>query len=65
LFFHMFMFLIIVWMFWFVAMEESLCRDNNRNQSSCGELEVPSRWFSFSGFCFFSSFNFIEFLWIV
>jgi hypothetical protein len=45
-------------------MEESLCRDNNRNQSSCGELEVPSRWFSFSGF-FFAPFNFIEFLSIV
>jgi hypothetical protein len=52
LFSLMFLFLIIVWMFWFVAMEESLCRDNNRNQSSCGELEVPSRWFSFSGFFF-------------
>jgi hypothetical protein len=34
-------------------MEESLCRDNNRNQSSCGELEVPSRWFSFSVYSWF------------
>lgn len=42
---------------WFVAMEESLCRDNHRNQPSCGELEVPSRWFSFSGFFFYINFD--------
>lgn len=44
--------LISVSIFGFVAMEESLCRDNHRNQPSCGELEVPSRWFSFSGFLY-------------
>lgn len=36
-------------MFGCAAMEENLRRDNHRDQPPCGELEVPSRWFSFSG----------------
>lgn len=62
--FHVFSFFFVnfnfnVWML-FPAMEENLRRNNHGNQPPCGELEVPSRWFSFSGF--FSSFLLIIFL---
>ena len=42
-----------------VAMEENLRRDNYRDQPPSGELEVPSRWSSVSGFPFFFFLNLI------
>jgi len=41
--------LIYVQMFQRAAMEEDLRRDNHRDQPPCGELEVPSRRYCFSG----------------